>query len=67
MNHRINIASNYAEVQQHLIDTILPVAKAYNLELEAFGEQAYAGSSCPMHLNDSKAGKIIVSEAFNSS
>lgn len=50
-----------------MTDTILPVAKAYNLELEAFGEKAYTGSICPMHLNAATAGKIILSEAWNSS
>jgi Gly-Xaa carboxypeptidase len=67
VNHRINIASTYTEVQKHVIDTVLPVAKAYNLQVEAFGEKVYEGSLCPMHLNDPKAGKIILSEAFNSS
>lgn len=67
VDHRINIASSYQEVQQHLIDTILPLAKEYNLELEAFGEKTYQGNQCPMHINDPKAGKIIITEAFNSS
>lgn len=67
VDHRINIASSYQEVQQHLIDTVLPVVKGYNLQLEAFGDKIYEGSTCPMHLNDPKAGKIVISEAFNSS
>ena len=67
VNHRINIASSYTEVQKHVIDTVLPIAKAFNLELEGFGEKVYEGSLCPMHINDPKAGKIILAEAFNSS
>jgi hypothetical protein len=54
-------------VQKHVINTVLPVAKTYNLQVEAFGEHVYEGSICPMHINDPKAGKIIISEAFNSS
>ena len=66
VNHRINIASSYSEVQKHVIDTVLPVAKAFNLQVEAFGEKVYEGSSCPM-LAGHTAGKIILAEAFNSS
>jgi hypothetical protein len=48
VNHRINIASSYPEVQRHVIDTVLPIAKAFNLEVQAFGESVYQGSQCPM-------------------
>lgn len=66
VNHRINIASSYAEVQQHVIDTVLPVAQEFNLQVEAFGKAVYEGSMCPM-MKGQQAGKIILSEAFNSS
>ena len=66
VNHRISLASSVQETQDHVIDTIMPVAEEFNLALEAFGKDVEL-NTCPMMQFEPKAGKIIVSEAFNSS
>lgn len=64
VNHRINIASSVSELKEHLIHVLAPVAKEYDLSLEAFGNDV---KYCGWHSSDAKKGKVILSEAFNSS
>ncbi|ORY35731.1 hypothetical protein BCR39DRAFT_511770 [Naematelia encephala] len=65
VNHRISLAESVAELQKHLIDTLSPIAKHYNLSLEAFGKDVQL-KGCHHQLTDAKAGKLILSEAFHS-
>lgn len=65
MNHRINIASSPTELTHHLVDVLGPVARHHNLELVAFGKSIDLGG-CSMKKAQPKAGKIVLSEAFNS-
>lgn len=62
VNHRIDINSSPKELQHHIIKTLSPVASKYGLSMEAFGEDVDY-DMCPMMAG---AGKIILSEAFNS-
>lgn len=65
INHRINIASSVLELQDHLINVLAPVAKKHDLALEAFGHEVKL-DAC--HSSEAvKKGKVILSEAFNSS
>ena len=66
MNHRINLASSVTELQNHLVDVLSPVAGKYNLSLTAFGEDVEI-KGCKMHMTETKAGKVFLSEAFESS
>ncbi|KAI6000973.1 hypothetical protein F5J12DRAFT_894602 [Pisolithus orientalis] len=51
VNHRITEHSSVAELQQHLIDVLSPVAASHELTLRAFGRVMKTGDS----------GKIIIS------
>lgn len=66
VNHRINLASSVTELQNHLVDVLSPVAGKYNLSLTAFGEDVEI-KGCKMHMTETKAGKVFLSEAFESS
>ncbi|TYJ52125.1 hypothetical protein B9479_007279 [Cryptococcus floricola] len=68
VNHRINIASSVAELQSHLIDVLSPIAKKYNLAINAFGKdiQPHGCHSSASSEKGPKAGKIVLAEAFNS-
>ena len=69
VNHRISTASSVKELQGQLIDVLGPVAKENKLELHAFGKNVDLTSyGCPhMDVAKASAGKLILSEAFNSS
>ncbi|CAD6573047.1 MAG: hypothetical protein TREMPRED_000714 [Tremellales sp. Tagirdzhanova-0007] len=66
VNHRISVASSVIELQEHLIDILSPMAVKMNLSMSAFGEEVKL-RGCKAHMTEAKAGKIILSEAFNSS
>ena len=55
VNHRVNIASSVDETAQHVWDTLLPVAKTYNLAMSGF-DQSFTPESA--------AGHIYLSEAY---
>ncbi|WVO21424.1 uncharacterized protein IAS62_002732 [Cryptococcus decagattii] len=69
VNHRINLASSVAELQQQITDVITPVASKLNLAVEAFAKEIQPhGHGCHFSKDDSpRAGKVILSVAFNSS
>lgn len=69
VNHRINLASSVAELQQQITDVIAPVASKLNLAVEAFGKEIQAhGHGCHFSKDEGpKAGKVILNVAFNSS
>lgn len=69
VNHRINLASSVAELQQQITDVITPVASKLNLAVEAFGKEIQPqGHGCHFSKDDHpKAGKVILNVAFNSS
>ncbi|KAI6000975.1 hypothetical protein F5J12DRAFT_906522 [Pisolithus orientalis] len=54
VNHRIAEHSSVVELQQHLIDVLLPVAASHELTLRAFGRVIKTGDS----------GEIAVSDTF---
>ncbi|KAL7422371.1 hypothetical protein Q5752_003017 [Cryptotrichosporon argae] len=66
INHRISIASSVSELQDRLVDVLSPVVGKLNLSLTAFGEDVEL-KGCPMHMTAAKAGRVVLSEAFNSS
>lgn len=65
VDHRINVASSVAELQHHLVETLSPVAAKYNLAFEAFGKEIEF-TGCGMHSKGAKAGKVVLSVAWNS-
>ena len=56
MNHRVNVASNHAELEARTVHTLLPVAKAYNLTLIDFSGE-------PRHHGNPNA-KVILTNAY---
>lgn len=56
VNHRIAEHSSVRELQQHIADTILPIAKKYDLTVDAFGTSVEAGSG--------KGGRVALSDAW---
>jgi Gly-Xaa carboxypeptidase len=66
INHRISLASSVEELQQQITKVLKPVAEKYNLALESFGSDVEL-EECPMLTGGTKAGKVIVAEAYNSS
>ncbi|WVQ79778.1 hypothetical protein IAT38_001878 [Cryptococcus sp. DSM 104549] len=69
VNHRISLASSVAELQQQLIDVILPVATKLDLEVEAFGKvvKPHGCHYSEAHLSGPKLGKVLLNVAHNSS
>ena len=67
MNHRINIASSVAELQDHLVRTLGPIAAKYNLDFEAFGKEIDFMTCGSDHFSKGpKAGRAVISVAYNS-
>jgi hypothetical protein len=66
INHRISLASSVEELQKQIASVLKPVAEKYNLALESFGTDIEL-DECPLMAGKPKLGKVIVSEAFNSS
>ncbi|WVR09460.1 hypothetical protein IAU60_006527 [Kwoniella sp. DSM 27419] len=70
INHRINIASSVAELQQQMVEVLAPVAFKLGLSMEAFGKEI-KHHSCHYDEHDfgkhdePKAGKVILNVAFN--
>ncbi len=56
VNHRIAEHSSVWELQKHITDTIRPIAKKYDLRVEAFGLQVASGSG--------KGGRVLLSDAW---
>ncbi|CDO73269.1 hypothetical protein BN946_scf185008.g31 [Trametes cinnabarina] len=56
VNHRIAEHSSVAELKEHFIDVVVPVATHFNLSVEAYGQNVSAGSG--------KGGHVILSDAF---
>ncbi|RDX54278.1 carboxypeptidase S [Lentinus brumalis] len=56
VNHRIAEHSSVWELQKHITDTIRPIAKKYDLRVEAFGLQVASGSG--------KGGRVVLSDAW---
>ena len=56
INHRVSIAETTTQLQHRLGEVVTPVAKEYDLALEAFGKVVHTGA----------AGKVTISVAFNS-
>ncbi|KAJ8095210.1 hypothetical protein PM082_010432 [Marasmius tenuissimus] len=56
VNHRIAEHSSTRAVQDHITGLVLPIAKEYNLSLDAFGTNASEGLT----------GRVVLSEAFYS-
>ncbi|KAI0693188.1 carboxypeptidase S [Cerioporus squamosus] len=56
VNHRIAEHSSVWELQKHMADTILPIAKKYDLSVEAFGLRMAGGSG--------KGGHVALSDAW---
>ena len=50
--------SSVGELQNHIIDTLIPVAKHYNLSVDAFGT--------PIGDSHASAGQVTLSDAFGS-
>ncbi|KAK8854620.1 hypothetical protein IAR55_003359 [Kwoniella newhampshirensis] len=67
VNHRISIASSVAELQHHLVNVIAPVASKLNLAVEAFGKEVNYADCHSEFQAGPKAGKVILSVAYNSS
>lgn len=57
VDHRIAITSNFEELKQHYIESLSPVAKKYNMGMEAFGEHVLNASS------PAGASKLVIKEA----
>lgn len=57
VDHRIAITSSFKELKQHYLDILSPVAKKYNMEMEAFGEHVLNATS-PVG-----ASKLVIKEA----
>lgn len=66
VNHRISLESSVKELQSQLVAVAKPVAEKYNLNLEAFGQDVDL-EECPMRAGKPKAGKLVMSVAYNSS
>lgn len=60
INHRISASSSYQELEAHYTEVLTPVAKMYNVSLEAFGELQTGDENSPA------AGKATFLEAFSS-
>ncbi|RPD64385.1 carboxypeptidase S [Lentinus tigrinus ALCF2SS1-7] len=56
VNHRIAEHSSVRELQKHMTDTILPIAKKYDLSVDAFGVSVSAGSG--------QGGRVALSDAW---
>ncbi|KAH0836638.1 hypothetical protein J3R83DRAFT_8356 [Lanmaoa asiatica] len=52
VNHRIAEHSTVTEVQQHLVQVLLPVAREYDLTLDAFGQLVHTGRAGSVSFSD---------------
>jgi Gly-Xaa carboxypeptidase len=59
VNHRISIESTVSQIQDRMTRTLAPIAKAHNLEFEAWGKKIHLDQT------SSKAGKLILDVAWN--
>ena len=71
INHRISIASNPKELQKQITHVVAPLAKQFNLALHAWGDDVDLSMVGCSHVgvesSKPSAGRIVLSEAFNSS
>lgn len=67
VNHRIDVTSNTDDVRKHIYRTVLPVARQLGLVVEGDGtpQWSFISSSKPGKKGE-KAGRVVLSDAFNS-
>ncbi|KAK0188759.1 hypothetical protein F5146DRAFT_933624 [Armillaria mellea] len=58
INHRVAEHSSTEEVQQHIIELLVPIAAEYNLSVDAFGKTLDFGGV--------EGGRMVLSDAFGS-